>query len=333
MSAASPPVLTTSAPRRVFLLLSPRALSYAKSAVASLLRHSEEPLALHLITDSEQDKQLLAEALAELLPQAATHSITGEADLADAEATRFARWPHLRAFRAGHGCWRKITDPLLMSAPGEEIIILDPDLLFPNRFRFETTPAAGLRLMWQQPNCLLPQEVVRRALDNGIRLARHVDIGVAQWRAFTGDAELDWLDSVIGRLGGAELPRIMHIEAIVWSALAMQLGGSYLDPTHWVCWHRTQFKRLALKLGARGESLLRTEPWRSMKCFHAGGQAKSWLVAAEETGIVQQGAWCMEDGRALPFVELSRQRYEAEQAAKRMLAGLGYYRLFHAGRA
>jgi hypothetical protein len=320
-------------PRRVFLLLSPRALSYAKSGITSLLRHTDEPLALHLITDSPEDKQQITDALHDLLPQAAAHSITSEDDLADAEATRFAHWPHLRAFRAGHGCWRKITDPLLMSAPGEEVVVLDPDTFFPNRFRFEPTPATGLRLMWQQPNCLLPQEVVRCALENGIRLARHVDIGVAQWRAFHDEEPLAWLDWVIGRLGGSQLPRMMHVEAIVWSALAMKLGGSHLDPRHWVCWRRTQPKRVARKLGVRGETLLRTEPWATMKCFHAGGEAKSWIVRAEQQDIIRQDGICLEPGRALPFVELSRKRYEAEQTAKRLLAGLGYYRLFHAGRA
>jgi hypothetical protein len=186
--------------------------------------------------------------------------------------------------------------------------------------------------MWQQPNCLLPQEVVRRALDNGIRLARHVDIGVAQWRAPNDDA-LEWLDWMLARLGSPKLPRMMHVEAIVWAALAMKLGGSYLDPKQWVCWRRTQIKRVARKLGIPGEALLRSEPWSAMKCFHAGGEAKSWVVPAEQRGIIHQDSACLEPGRALPFVELSRERYEAEQTAKRMLAGLGYYRLFHAGRA
>ncbi|SEG52595.1 hypothetical protein SAMN05421819_3306 [Bryocella elongata] len=333
MSLPTPAPLPIKQPRRVFLLLSPRSLSYARSGIASLLRHADEPIALNLITDSAEDKSRLADALADLLPQAAAYSITSEAGLADAEASQFGRWSNLRAFRAGHGCWRKITDPLLMSAPGEEIVVLDPDTFFPNRFRFEQTPATELRLMWQQPNCLLPQEVVRRALDNSIRLARHVDIGVAQWSAPGDDGTLEWLDWVLGRLGGAQLPRMMHVEAIVWSAIAMKLGGSYLDPAHWLCWHRTQLKRVARKLGVQGATLLRTEPWSTIKCFHAGGEAKSWVVTAEELGIVKQGAMCLGDGNRLPFVELSRERYEAEQTAKRMLAGLGYYRLFHAGRA
>jgi len=173
---------------------------------------------------------------------------------------------------------------------------------------------------------------VRRALDNNIQLARHVDIGVAQW-ATPGDETLEWLDWVLARLGGAQLPRMMHVEAIVWSALAMRIGGSYLDPKHWLCWRRTQAKRVARKLGVNGETLLRTEPWSTIKCFHAGGEAKSWVVPAEQQGIIQQDNTCLEPGRTLPFVELSRERYETEQRAKRMLAGLGYYRLFHAGRA
>ena len=45
-----------------------------------------------------------------------------------------------------------MTDPLLLSRPGEEMLLLDPDLYFPNRFLFEATPSNGLSLMWQRPN-------------------------------------------------------------------------------------------------------------------------------------------------------------------------------------
>ncbi len=62
------------------------------------------------------------------------------------------------------------------------MVLLDPDLYFPNTFRFEPTPEQGILLMWQRPNCLLPHKTVRAAMDAGIPLARHVDIGVAQWR-------------------------------------------------------------------------------------------------------------------------------------------------------
>ena len=185
------------------------------------------------------------------------------------------------------------------------MIPLDPDLYFPNSFRFEQTPAYGLLLMWQRPNCLLPDSIVRHAMVQGISLARHVDIGVAHWRP--AEADLEWLDWLLGKLGGAHLPRKMHVEAIVWSAVAMHGGGGYLNPLLWRCWHRTQTKRLRLKLGSSGASILSGEPWTEIKCFHGGGEA---VVAARYRGSAPRAiaavattvatvAFCGAHGKAL----------------------------------
>jgi hypothetical protein len=315
------------------MVLSPHSLGYASLAIQSLFQRSDEPLDLKLITDSAADKQLLSNALEQMQPDARhVWSVTAEDDLADSEEKIFAHLPNLRAFRHGHPCWRKITDPVLLGKPGEEMILMDPDLYFPNRFRFEPTPASGLLLMWQRPNCLLPPEVVRAAIAAQIPLARHVDIGVSHWRLSSDLAELDWIDWLIGKLGGTALPRMMHVEAIVWSAIAMRYGGGYLDPNLWVCWQRTQGKRIRRKLGVAGESLLATEPWQHMKCFHAGGEAKWWLPTAIDTGIVKGGMEHITPSRIESFVELTCSRYEQEQTAKGILGGLGYYRLFGAGR-
>ncbi len=316
---------------QVYAVLSPRSLRYALGGLADLFRNSIDPVDLHLITDSESDRETLSNAVSSLHPESRhTWSVTTENDLADAEASRFAGLSNLRSFRHGHPCWRKITDPLLMSADGEEIILLDPDVCFPNRFRFEETPATGLKLMWQRPTCLFPPEVVRRAIEAGVRLAHHVDIGVAHWR---GGPDLGWLDWLIGRLGGDRLPRLMHVEAIVWAALAMREGGSYLDPRLWVCWHRTQVKRLRRVLGATGAEILADEPWRTMKCFHGGGEAK-WLmhdlVARQRVTEVNE---VTHPGRVLPFVELTPTRYAWEQKAKNLLRTTGYYRVFGARHA
>jgi hypothetical protein len=329
-------IQNTNAARKLYMVLSPHSWSYAKVALQSLFSNCEEDFELQLITDSEADKKFLTEVVAELSPPA-RHicRFVAEDDLADAEASRFAHYPNLRAFRHGHPCWRKITDPVLLSNPGEELVLLDPDLYFPNKFRFEASPKNGLLLMWQRPNCLLPSAVVRAALAAQISLARHVDIGVSHWRLSEDGAELDWVEWLLGKLGGAALPRAMHVEAIVWSAIAMRFGGGHLDPSAWVCWHRTHGKRVLRKLGVSGNRILSSEPWGAMKCFHAGGEAKWWLPnftsSPAEAGMEPVRA-NLEPTTALRFVELTRKRYEREQSAKNFASGLGYQRLFGAGR-
>jgi hypothetical protein len=316
-------------PRRVFMVLSPRSLGYARYALESLLSNSLEPLHLYLITDSGRDKELLAEEMT-LRKQTGEHAwtIVAEQDLGDREAVIYAPYPHLRSFRKGHPCWRKITDPLLLSESCQEMILLDPDLYFPNRFTFEPTLDRGLLLMWQRPNCLFPPPVVCRAMSENIRLARHVDIGVAHWRA---PADLDWLNWLLGKLGGANLPWIMHIEAIVWAALAMRFGGGHLHPHFWHCWHRTQTKWMLRKLGVPGRHILRPEPFGSVKCFHAGGEAKNWLASTKEYGWMHGGTLLNEPGDIRPFIELTPNLYRWEQRVKSALERIGYYHAFQSG--
>jgi len=311
--------------RQVFMVLSPRALSYATDALESLFRNSLETLQVRLITDSAEDKRELSEVVGTLVTKGHTCLVYSEKDLADREETLFKRYANLRAFRHGHPCWRKITDPLLLSDPGAELLLLDPDLYFPNRFCFEETPKSGLLLMWQRPNCLFPPEVVRTAIGRGIRLAHHVDIGVAHWRA---SADLDWLDWLVGSLGGTSLPRIMHIEAIVWSALAMRSGGGHLDPKYWRCWYRSPAKRLMTRIGVSGLKSLRSEPWAELKCFHAGGEAKFWLNAAREKGLLDGRSELSRPGSTIPFVELKPAHFARERALKQVLRALGYYQIF-----
>jgi hypothetical protein len=251
--------------------------------------------------------------------------VFSEIDLADREADLFRCNSNLRVFRHGHPCWRKITDPLLLSDPGAELLLLDPDLCFPNRFEFEETPQSGVLLMWQPFHCLFPPEVVKTAIHEGIRLAHHGDIGVAHWRAF---ADLDWLDWLVGRLGGTSLPLIPHVESIVWAALAMRVGGGYLDPNYWKCWFRSPLTRLKTKLGVSGTRILKSEPWTSLKCFHAGGESKWWLHEARETGLFDGVSVNVQPGRIIPFVELKPARYACELAFKQALRALGYYQIF-----
>jgi hypothetical protein len=311
--------------RQVYMLLSPRSLTYAREALESLFRNVMDTIHLHLVTDSKQDQQELADAVARLDSHSHQWTVHSEEDLAAREEELFLRYDNLRAFRHGHPCWRKITDPLLLSNPAAEMVILDPDLYFPNRFRFEETNNTGVQLMWQRPNCLLPPEVVKTAMSNGIPLAHHVDIGVAHWRAA---ADLDWMNWLLGTLGGKNLPRVMHVEAIVWSALAMRSGGGYLDPVYWRCWHRTQKNRILRKMGASGVRILRSEPWNDIKCFHAGGEAKWWIKEAREKGLMNSQKGLNKPGRLLPFVELTPSYYARELALKRVIQALGYYQIF-----
>jgi hypothetical protein len=307
------------------MVLSPRSLVYARDALDSLFQNSIEPLRLRLITDSALDKERLAQAVAALDPKGHHWEVYSEVDLAEREEALFARYDHLRAFRRGHPCWRKITDPLLLSEPDGELVLLDPDLYFPNRFTFEETPESGLLLMWQQPNCLYPPPVVKTAIESRIPLAHHVDIGVAHWRA---TSDLDWLNWLVGKLGGERLPRIMHVEAIVWSALAMRIGGGHLDPNYWKCWRRSAARRVMVKLGVKGQRILKEEYWPNYKCFHAGGEAKWWLHEARESGLLNGGGEHRQPGEIIQFVELTPKDYARERAFKRVIQALGYYQVF-----
>ncbi len=311
--------------RQVYMILSPRALGYAKGALESLFRNSLETLHIRLITDSREDKDELSNAMAKVDAKHHRWTVYAEDDLASREEEIFARHEHLRIFRHGHPCWRKITDPLLLSDPDEELVLLDPDLYFPNRFTFEETPQSGVLLMWQRFSCLYPPEVVWKAMGDGIRLSHHVDIGVANWRA---SADLDWLDWLVAQLGGTNLPRLAHIEAIVWAALAMRIGGGHLDPGYWKCWHRSVPKRVMSKMGVSGLHILRSEPWAGVKCFHAGGESKWWLESVREAGLMDSTAEHTQPGRAIPFVELKPAEFSRDRAFKNVLRALGYYQIF-----
>jgi hypothetical protein len=315
--------------RRVFMVLSPRSLVYASEALKSLLSNALETIDLHLITDSAFDKQLLSEEMSDR-QYAAPHiwTVHAKEELRDQEATIFSKYPNLRLFRAGHPCWRKITDPLLLSKAGEEIVVLDPDLYFPNRFSFQRTLEKGLLLMWQKPSCLHPGTIVETAFKRLISLAHHVDIGVAQWRA---EVDLDWLEWLLEKLDLGNHPNamfIMHIEAIVWAAIAMRSGGGYLSPDAWYCWRRSQPKRLLRKMGVPGHQLLRLESFENMKCFHAGGEAKYWLPEAKLRGWMDGHNLLAQQNAVLPFVELTPRLYRRDQRLKMLVRNFGYYRLF-----
>jgi len=166
--------------------------------------------------------------------------------------------------------------------------------------------------------------VVVRAYDEGVRLAHHTDIGVAQ---LSNDLDLDFIDALIVRLGGTALPRVMHVESIVWAALAMRMGGGYLDPEHWHCWRNSQWKRLQRRFGASGRTVLRSERFQAMKCFHGGGIAKWWVPEALAAGDLPPPSEISEARPPLPYEELTREVYDATQRLKGWARRAGYYRL------
>jgi hypothetical protein len=211
------------------------------------------------------------------------------------------------------------------------MIVLDPDLFFPNHFVFEQTPDKGVVTMWQRPNCLFPDSVVRQAYSKGIKLAHHVDIGVAHMKE---PIDLEWFDWFVNAIGGKDLPiNIMHIEAICWAALAMKMGGGYLDPKKWHCYQNSHWKRLALKLGVSGSKLLEVEGMERLKCFHGGGKAKWWIVEDENFNYKDRGGKWDQGIPLVPFEEMTESRYNAEQGLKSVLKNIGYYSLINSGKS
>lgn len=294
--------------RAVFMLAGRDALPYAGVAIGSLLARCRDPIRFTLLTDGPEEERAY-QALLDRLPSDTPRTVRGLA-ACDARAGEMLRdRPALRRFRAGHPCWRKLTDPALFAEPGAEIITLDPDLYFPNPFTFEPTPPGGLLLMRQRRHCLLPAATVRAAFRAGLPLAHHTDIGVAQHHALP----LDFLEDAIARLGGADLPRVPHVESILWAALAMAMGGGHLDPRGWACWERTGPKRLLMLAGLRGPGLLRLERAGRLKCFHASSGAKDWLAEAAARGLLDGGAPRAAPTAPIPFRAITEAEFERSE--------------------
>lgn len=319
--------ITTLARRKAYCVMGAGSLPYARLSIQSLCANSIDPLDLKIITDGESDKTKIVDAVTELgIETRHQVSVHSKAELDVLATAQYVNLPELHRLRSGHPCWRKITDPLLLAEDGEEILLLDPDLYFPNRFRFEPTPSTGVLLMWQRPHCLLPHESVMNAYGGKLRLAHHVDIGVGQLRR---NLDMQWMNDLVATLrGGGELPRKMHIEAIIWSAVALREGGGYLDPTHWHCWANSQWKRAALKMRVAGVRLLRGEPFSDMKCFHGGGPAKWWIPDFMKAGFMPAPRLLDEHVAPRAFEELTQSEYLAGQRWRALARKLGYYAIF-----
>lgn len=311
--------------RKVYIVLGVFAIDYAQICVRTLLRQSAEPIQLCLITDSAADRAVYETMLDGLLPHEHQVSVVSLADVDAVANEKLAKFPHVRALREGHPCWRKITDPALLAEDGDEVIVLDPDLYFPNRFRFDAVPKQGVYLMWQPPSCLLPAEAVQRVFEMGCKLAHHVDIGVAMLRA---PFDWEWLDQFCRRLEPARFAKYMHIEAIIWAAYAMHVGGGHLNPRHYLCYRNKLWKRLALRFKASNLRLLGREPFASLKCYHAGGWPKHWLSRAEQAGVFPATREILGDLAPIPYVAYSPEQERRKQQLRGLLQAIPVVRQF-----
>jgi len=308
--------------RRVFIVFSTRDLPYASVCIQGLLANVVTPVVLHLIVDTPEEVAEMTAALPAMDIRAAHQvRVIAKQEIDAIAAERFAGYPNLQAFREGHPCWRKITDPYLLSEPGEDIIILDPDLFFPNPFAFEPAPARDILLMHQGPNCLFPPAAVARGFDAGVAMADHVDIGIAY--APTSAYDLPFLEDLLGKLGVGDFVRNMHIEAIVWAAMCMHTGGGYLDPAAWRCWQKGYLKRGLLALGVPGTRLLKLEPLAGLKCLHVSGPSKYWVVAALKAGTLTYTENAQTAPTPVrPVVDFPRAKFDRLQRTKGLMYGL-----------
>lgn len=301
--------------RKVYVVLSAHAAPYAELCIRTLIHNAIEDVELTLILDEAKEFAVFQPTIDGLEMNGSQIRMVDKVFCDDLAAETFKTFPNLKLMRAGHPCWRKVTDPYLLSAPGDEIIILDPDLYFPNAFTFEATPERGVLLMHQGPTCLFPPDAVRRVFDKAIPLADHVDIGVAQLSH--GSMDLEWLNWMFGETALHEFPDYMHIEAILWSALMMRVGGGYYDRDVWRCWERGYIKRLLVAAGLKGEYILKLEPLDRLKCIHVSGKSKWWAVDAEKKGTLRNiGNRIVAPSRMTDPIELTRSTFAFQQSYK-----------------
>jgi hypothetical protein len=298
--------------RQLYMIAGVQAIDYAEVAIRSLVANCVDTVSLTVLTDSAADKRRYKDLLS-CIETSAEMRVFDESECAERAEVFFARTPNIREFRKGHPCWRKITDPSLFIEDGDEVIIVDPDLVFPNTFTFEATSPGRLLLMRQHRHCLLPPQVVETAFGANIKLAHHTDIGVAHHTVLPWE----WIDRTIGKLGGRGLPRVPHVESIVWAAIAMEIGGGYLDPSKWACWERTVGKRILMMGGLKGHGLLKLEGIARLKCFHASSGASNWVVAANAQGLFKKGRAQRDPSPIAPFIEITRQQYDQGERLKR----------------
>lgn len=307
----------------IVISLGASSLPYASLCIRSLAENLDGHEAIHLLTDTPKDQEQLRQAFADLK----RIEVQLSDELWKDVNNPMRKYAGLDKLRNGHPCWRKLTDPMLLAQEGDEVVIVDPDVYFPRRFSFETVGDRTLRLMWQKPNCLLPFSVVQTLFASEVAMADHVDIGIAQYRS---PLDLEWLNWLVESLG--DIPRVMHVEAILWSCLAMRMGGGYLNSDRWYCWANTQWKRVLKKTGAAPSRMMSEEDFRSCLAFHAGGTAKTWLVAPGMKEELKQlvglpGGKSLGPATVRPFAPYTKKKFEWLKRRGKVLKAIGYYSL------
>ena len=317
--------------RNVFIVLSSRSMPYASRCIRTLLDNCLENVKLTLITDDPEDKTEIEKQVKLICKgREKQWTVYSKIELDDLAKEKFGAYQGYLKFRDGHPCWRKITDPLILADKDEELIILDPDLYFPNKFTFEPTLMSGVQLMYQGPNCLLPPEAVEQTFSLCGTLVDHVDIGIAQLRS--GSVDMQWLDWLVSSMESEKYTNYMHIEAIVWSAIAQKIGGGYFNAKAWRCWQRGQVKRVLIALGVKGHQLIRLEPLSKIKCIHVSGPSKWWVDEAESKGTLkEQGHKYDQPTGIVGYIELTKQKFQRMQKMKDTFRKLGYYKLTKSG--
>ncbi len=64
-----------------------------------------------------------------------------------------------------------------------------------------------------------------------------------------------------------------------------------------------------------------------MKCFHAGGHAKWWIVDALSKGLFGEGADIFDSHELTPYRELTERSYLSEQRIKNAAARLDFMKI------
>jgi hypothetical protein len=300
----------------VTCLASASSIAYSQHCLHSLLYNCQTPISLTIITDTE--KEIIAfKNLVRNWAYPSKHSIEviGAETLQKIGLQRWAKYPNLIKYTQGHPCWRKVTDPFVLAKEGP-VVVIDPDVFFLRPFHFPVRSGKSITLMWQSPNCLYPAGAVDEAFATGMPLADHVDIGIA---IVNNRIDWEWLDQFLGGISLEKYSSFMHIEAIVWSALAMHQGGCYLHPKRWYCYQASWHHKLRRRLGFQQPISFSSTVTQHAIAIHAGGIAKHQIAKL----IKHVSTDSIDDLDFLDLTQYANRKWNRKKLAVSILKKLG----------